>query len=369
MLLPLYDALAANPPKRNSGNAGLWYDKFCNRWRRGNQNEAAWTLEVKQGRRETNPKLDWINTVCDGKIGTSDLLIQAYNRSLKLIGTFNASPVVFKTTSRFVTGLGREHPIENGFAWHHTLGVPYLPGSSVKGMVHGWVKHWLAAHGTSIDNAGINRVFGDTRRNGAGAGSVIFFDAIPTEPVKLEPDVMTPHYDEYYKELRRRPLNHAPAPPADWYSPIPIPFLTVASNQSFLFAVMPSCADAIDDCKQGRSWLIDALANIGAGAKTAVGYGRFELDQTATAKAERTVARQRQEDADVLAAAADPLLGFKRWFDEQNFSDRNKDKHNSIIKEIQRSADPAGAKAYVKSRMRKNDCTTSLWSFLSQPSQ
>ncbi len=33
----------------------------------------------------------------------------------------------------FVTGLGMEHPVENGFAFLWPYGLPYLPGSSVKG--------------------------------------------------------------------------------------------------------------------------------------------------------------------------------------------------------------------------------------------
>jgi CRISPR type III-B/RAMP module RAMP protein Cmr6 len=60
----------------------------------------------------------------------------------------------------FTTGLGIEHPLENGFAFLDPYGLPYLPGSSVKGVVrraaeelalfetdnHGWsipVLWWL----------------------------------------------------------------------------------------------------------------------------------------------------------------------------------------------------------------------------------
>jgi CRISPR-associated protein Cmr6 len=40
-----------------------------------------------------------------------------------------------KTTGPFVTGMGKEHPLENGFAFLDPYGIPYLPGSSVKGVV------------------------------------------------------------------------------------------------------------------------------------------------------------------------------------------------------------------------------------------
>lgn len=35
----------------------------------------------------------------------------------------------------FTTGLGNEHPLENGFAFLNPYGLPYLPGSGVKGVL------------------------------------------------------------------------------------------------------------------------------------------------------------------------------------------------------------------------------------------
>jgi CRISPR-associated protein Cmr6 len=40
-----------------------------------------------------------------------------------------------KSTSPFMTGIGNEHPLENGFAFLNPYGLPYLPGSSVKGVL------------------------------------------------------------------------------------------------------------------------------------------------------------------------------------------------------------------------------------------
>lgn len=40
-----------------------------------------------------------------------------------------------KSTSPFMTGIGNEHPLENGFAFLSPYGLPYLPGSSVKGVL------------------------------------------------------------------------------------------------------------------------------------------------------------------------------------------------------------------------------------------
>ena len=143
----------------------------------------------------------------------------------------------YRTASRFVTGLGREHPVENGFTWHHTLGTPYLPGSSVKGVLRNWVAHWVDASDKSL----VANLFGpEGKATEKSAGDLIFFDALPTSPVSLENEVMTPHYSEYYRD------NGDSKPPADWYSPIPIPFLTVAEGQGFIFGIAP---------RQGLTWI------------------------------------------------------------------------------------------------------------------
>lgn len=51
-----------------------------------------------------------------------------------------AIQITATTTSRLVTGMGLPHPKENGFAWMRPYGIPYIPGSSVKGMLLGWLK-------------------------------------------------------------------------------------------------------------------------------------------------------------------------------------------------------------------------------------
>lgn len=40
-----------------------------------------------------------------------------------------------RSTAPFVTGVGAEHPLETGFAFLDPYGAPYLPGSSVKGVL------------------------------------------------------------------------------------------------------------------------------------------------------------------------------------------------------------------------------------------
>jgi CRISPR type III-B/RAMP module RAMP protein Cmr6 len=165
-----------------------------------------------------------------------------------------------------VTGLGREHPVENGFAWHHILGTPYLPGSSIKGLLRAWARDWEE---DEHRKAQMHEILGQQESRtdkAASVGATIVFDAIPAGPVKLEVDVMTPHYDDYYQKGFA---------PGDWISPKPIPFLVVPAETIFQFAFAPRRPEYHGSAKIVEQWLRDALQWLGAGAKTAVGYGRF----------------------------------------------------------------------------------------------
>jgi hypothetical protein len=82
--------------------------------------------------------------------------------------------------------------------------------------------------------------------------------------------------------------------PGDWHSPNPIPFLTVAPGQTFLFAVLPrnpSSAEDRVDCEITADLLKRALERLGAGAKTAVGYGQFVAPQDGQDTGSRWVAK------------------------------------------------------------------------------
>lgn len=306
MKRPLYQNHAAPDQRPATAHTGLWFDKFCNQWCLNEKKTGleAWSLtafSTGQGRsrQDFNPKLDWIRTVTAQKVGDSTLLAEQTSRLADLARALGGQALVLKTTSRFATGLGREHPIENGFVWHPVLGVPYLPGSSVKGLVRAWLEGGWSDQPPEPE--AFHRIFGSDYRPGTAlhdrehnlpnqCGTVLFFDALPILPVQLKADVMTPHYGDYYK---------GKSPPADWLSPNPIPFLTVAPGQLFQFALAPATPDARADCETAIQWLTDALEQLGAGAKTAVGYGRFVRDPTAETKlaTERQAEREKAEAA------------------------------------------------------------------------
>lgn len=262
-----------------TSNTGLWYDKFCNAW-----HGPSWTRfdQIKVA------KLDWIQTVTRQPVGSSQRLTELSTRQATLAKSLGGQSLVLTTATRFATGLGREHPVENGFAWHHSLGTPYLAGSSVKGLLRAFVREWIDGGQTLAD-----QIFGNDRP--FHVGELICFDAIPTQPVQLEADVMTPHYGPYYQGKEA---------PGDWHSPTPIPFLVVAKEQPFQFAFAPRRSATLATKPDGSpvtidtvtTWLRDALHWLGAGAKTNTGYGVFRSpDQQPSAKPSTTPPATRLE--------------------------------------------------------------------------
>ena len=294
MTRPLYCAAVQEPAEREpDGHAGLWFDKFCNRWQ---ATYGSWTMS-SQGK-GSNSKLDWIRSVTDGPIGTKGQIDESALRLARLIHRRRGRAAIFTTEARFVTGLGRSHPVENGFAWHSTLGTPYLPGSSVKGLVRSWAEMDAEPRPDAMTR---ERLLGAPGK----VGGMCFLDAVPIAPVRLEADVMTPHYAGWSEH----------DPPGDWRSPNPVPFLATAAGTSFLFGIIPCQAVENGDLDTVSAWLRSALAWAGAGAKTAVGYGRFRHDDEQATRWMRRLSdedRKRNEALARLEAMKSPE-GRWRW--------------------------------------------------------
>ncbi|MEN2998479.1 MAG: type III-B CRISPR module RAMP protein Cmr6, partial [Brevinematia bacterium] len=94
-------------------------------------------------------------------------------------------------------------------------------------------------------------------------GRVIFMDAYPVSEIKLELDIMNPHYPDYYSKNQ---------PPADWQNPVPITFLTVGKTK-FQFLLLSRDESLLE---KATILLKNALKEHGIGAKTSLGYGIFD---------------------------------------------------------------------------------------------
>ncbi len=228
-------------------------------------------------------------------------------------------------TAPFATGLGNEHPLENGFAFLNPYGLPYLPGSGVKGVLrraarelasgewgesHGWDAeeiHLLERKGQSaIALSVIDVLFGRETESGDSdhvRGALSFWDALPQIPGDtLAVDIMTPHQSHYYQQRQDRKSGDS-TNPHDSGAPNPISFLTLPPGTGFAFHVVcdPVHLERLaPDLAHGQRWqtLLTAAFEhafewLGFGAKTAVGYGAMQVN-----------ARARHQRAQAQAEAA-----------------------------------------------------------------
>ena len=264
MNLPLYRQQTPDELP-DGGHRGLWYDRFFNRY------NADWTIPE-------DGKSSWINDNAK-QVGDKSVLDNAAQRHLTLITDLGGHGAVFKTDWHFATGLGLPHPVENGLVWHHTLGVPYLAGSGVKGLVKAWVEVWDESLDATDKAQRLRDWFGDLQQ----AGRFRFFDALPIAPVQLAADIMTPHQGKWYEQGGEiGDCRHEPDKiPADWHAPVPVPFLVVKQAR-LLFGIAPRRPEYADALTDVFSALKQALDWLGAGAKTAAGYGRMFEDAAST---------------------------------------------------------------------------------------
>jgi CRISPR-associated protein Cmr6 len=164
-----------------------------------------------------------------------------------------------RTQGRLIVGLGGKGVLETGLTLHHTYGVPYIPGSGLKGLT----SHYGREVG-GLDDEHHTYLFGRTD----DSGRVVFHDAwiapVSVEDGCLAPDVMTPHHGGYYMEGKA---------PLDNDRPVPVSYLSVTGD----FHLAVTCPGWPEGAEIAMNLLLEALANWGAGGKTSSGYGRMHV--------------------------------------------------------------------------------------------
>lgn len=251
-----------------------------------------------------------------------ELVTSAADRHQAMLKSLNARIFIAAPDYRVVVGFGAEHVLETNLYLHRIYGFPVIPGSALKGLARAFA-FWeiainlqlpaldfdeldrrkrlpnpppsplqlldkLLSEGedkkrekilkklkdepncTAIDSLrnltlaewkekaqDFYTIFGTQSKR----GSITFFDAYPTTAPKLEPDILNPHFPDYYGDKTKT------KPPSDNQNPKPNYFLTVAAKQEFRFGVAGTLAD------KAESWLKQGLATLGVGGKTSSGYG------------------------------------------------------------------------------------------------
>lgn len=221
-----------------------------------------------------------------------DKIIKRYANSIQ-----NCFPIhhIFQAENdwRMAVGLGHESIFEVSMTLHPIHGFPYIPATTIKGITRSWIIENIFDRSElkALQDEGFSLIFGspDSLREdgkeyktklGDHRGSVVFLDGYPTKPPKIARDIMNPHYSKYYAGPNKN--NNKIEPPGDYYSPVPVSFLSVEKG-TFQFALGAYRDIKIESGKfQGASvfsiakdWLKKALTEKGIGAKTSIGYGFF----------------------------------------------------------------------------------------------
>lgn len=221
---------------------------------------------------------------------------------------------------------------ETNMTLHHVYGVPYIPASSIKGVVRSWVITKVFGGNAPVDEEDYSMINAEYRalktnrlfceifgasesiervvfeenkpkeRNNSyvkekeksaigkeSQGKVVFFEGLPIVPPQLTPDVINVHYQDWYK-----PEGYSA--PTDFQKTNPVVFLTVTSESQFQTAVGSKDGNKKISIWDGwqelakpvglnedstlielaKKWLNLALKEHGIGAKTAIGYGYME---------------------------------------------------------------------------------------------
>ncbi|HWP84877.1 MAG TPA: type III-B CRISPR module RAMP protein Cmr6 [Terriglobia bacterium] len=312
------------PGDFSSAPPGHRYLLYLPFWRK--EKEKEWSA-IKEGKQKALNEL--ITLPPDGQ----RLMRELAARQRKIGEALGAKIVSAESISPFATGLGWEHPNENGFAFLNPYGLPYLAGSGVKGVLRKAVEE-MALFGSAASTPEDDRwsmldvwwLFGfegasgaiwesggewvtafdrhmetvlqrpdlakflsllkipnegtaekllcnlkQRRRDLQLSGAIRFFDVIPElAENKLGVDIMNPHHGDYYQ---------GNSTPHDAGNPVPIFFLVVPPGSKFTFVVDGPREQNLPEVVR-RRWrkLLDAaferaFAWLGFGAKTAVGYG------------------------------------------------------------------------------------------------
>lgn len=266
------------------------------------------------------------------------------------------------TTSPLAIGLGQEHPLENGFSFLSPYGLPYLPGSSVKGVlrsaaeelaVRDAASEWtiplvwrlfgidrfsaylktgndqestwrddFSDHLTSLDLRDFEHLSRGDRtptaqellqqaREGRLAQSLqagelaqlrlrgeLKFWDVFFDTASLRVDVMNPHQGDYYQ----RALT-----PSEDGSPKPVFFLTVPPDAKSLFVATWRSSPERPSIDRWNELITEAWDHaiewMGFGAKTAVGYGRFceIVDSDSKESAAGSIPRKSQSEVSALS--------------------------------------------------------------------
>ncbi|RMD75322.1 MAG: type III-B CRISPR module RAMP protein Cmr6, partial [Lentisphaerae bacterium] len=227
----------------------------------------------------------------DSRIRMFNAMAEAQPDTVKLL--------FLRNTSRLIVQMARPNPLENtGVSFEKITGLPMVRGTAVKGSVSTYAT-WKA-NGTLIfrdpenietdrkrlDDGILAEIFG-ANAGDAAAGKVVFYGLFPLSNPCLELDILTPH----------------PAPSGDLREKVnPHVFLAIGAGTFWLCPLRLVRDARVELLEYAAELIAEALRDNGLGAKTAAGYGRFELvDPETTPELQELWNREKERSARLRA--------------------------------------------------------------------
>ena len=189
-----------------------------------------------------------------------------------------------KSLTKVLLGTGNASVFEFGFNLSKPHGVPYISGSSLKGLVSSYLEKkgddsWWKSNQNTEKSAYQVQLFGGHLEDKDYIGSVHFYDAklFPGSQNWFVKDIITTHYQKYYGDATNDRL------PDGTENPIPIKMTALDAGLKFFVVLQGEESER----KFIKQVLLEALENYGIGGKTAVGYGRFAYIESEEEKFEK----------------------------------------------------------------------------------
>lgn len=204
------------------------------------------------------------------------------------------------TSSALALHLSRAGALESaGTCLHPLYGFAYIPATGLKGMAR------AAALDLNLPRDLVLKVFGSEPGDfKQSCGEICFHDSWPVTWPVLTLDISATHHPKYYqKEFA----------PVDCENPVPLSFLTVPTGTNFEFFIELRRTDPKIDrslLSIAKECLSHALKQLGAGAKTNAGYGRFSSGISETLNIGKSRRKTHQFDLSLVTRG---YLGGADW--------------------------------------------------------
>ncbi len=282
-------------------------------------------------------------------------------------------------SSPLVHGLGETHPMEKFLTFDRNTGIPYIPSTSVKGVLKtrlmvqelnkwslnpddGYLEakeqKFLVEDKTAESKENkilvnenyplFKELFGGTEEKGkaesqAQRGKIIFLDAFPTTFPHLKKEIMTPHYSKYYSGKEQ-------IGPTESQQPVPNAYLSVDPQDgqqkwNFVFLIHPELSQNHPEYVEKFMQIFEKedVSDIGFGSKTAIGFGQFapfsiqkwQEEEEKRQKKEQQEAEQQKEKARLAAEAKareDQMSPVERLIEELQTGTQYKNRFHELDK-------------------------------------